>query len=63
MFNLELFTGLEAGKGALVGDLLHFAFVAIKAVRFTDADFWIWVGIIVGIGLSLWAIVRLFRRA
>lgn len=53
---------IEAGKGALVGDLIEFLIrvVAKASFRFGDAEFWTWAAIIggsaVALALVVWAI-------
>ena len=63
MFDIGILTTISAGKGALIGDLLHLVLVGAKAVRLGDATFWMWTAIIVGSLLALWLAVRLMRRA
>lgn len=59
--------GIEAGKGALVGDLIEFVIriVAKASFRYGDAEFWTWAAIIAGsalaLALTIWAIRSLAR--
>lgn len=48
-----MFQIIEAGKGALVGDLIQFVIhlLAKAAFRWDQADFFTWIAIVGGIGL------------
>ena len=57
-----MFPIIEAGKGALVGDLIEFVIriVAKASFRVGDAEFWTWAAVVGGVGLAAillaWAI-------
>lgn len=60
-----MFQVIEAGKGALVGDLIEFVirFVAKASFRFGDAEFWTWAAIIGGVTLTLAFLAWAMRSA
>lgn len=60
-----MFQIIEAGKGALVGDLIEFAirFVAKASFRFGDAELWTWAAIIGGTALALALLAWVMRSA
>jgi len=60
-----MFHIIEAGKGALVGDLIEFVIRIIAKISFRhgDAEFWTWAAIIGGSAIALALVVWAIRAS
>ncbi len=58
-----MFQIIEAGKGALIGDLIEVVIrvVAKASFRWDQPDFWTWVAIVGGVGLAAAVVGWLIR--